>query len=88
VIIQDLLLLRAEELKTLQAEYPGMTARPVNSGSTHSDDRYLIEVPTDDEEGYYIFLFDNFLLMASQNFMAKLEKDQEFRVRMTQRLAE
>lgn len=88
MIIQDLLLLKAEELKSLQVEYPGMTVSSVTSGSTNVADRYLVEVPTDDEEGYYIFLFDNFLLMASHNFMARLETDQEFRARMRQRIAD
>lgn len=88
MIILDLLLLRAEELRSLQNHYPDMKVRFAATSSMSAVDRYVVEVLTEDEEGYYNFLLDNFMIMASRNFMVRLEADSGFRERMRQRIAE
>lgn len=87
MIIQDLLLVGDEDLRCLQNEYPDSRITCL-SGESSPAGHYLIEISTDDEDGYYNFLLDNFLPMSSHNFMAKAEEDAAFRDRMRRRIEE
>lgn len=87
MIIQDLLLIGAEDLKSLQSEFPESKITPLSDESGTAG-HYLIEISSEDEADYYNFLLDNFLPMSSHNFVAKVEEDAAFRERMRRRIEE
>ena len=87
MIMVDTLLLGRSELQMLCSKYNLIEiTKLTNTSNDLQEYRILIELV--DEEGYYIFLVDNWLSRTSTKFLSKLKSDLNFAERIRQRIDE
>ena len=84
--IVDVLHLGESELETVKRQYPGCSITN-ETHSYHSIQRYRVIIPSEDEEGYYLFLVQNTIATCSTNFLSRTQSDQRFAERMKANIA-
>lgn len=87
MILIDTLLLDPSQLQILCNKYNVVESTNLTNTSNYTQE-YRISVELNDEEGYYNFLFDNWLSRTSTKFLTKLQSDLNFAERIRQRIEE